>query len=141
MAYAVYEQRTGMFVILSVEDGGIERVLYEKRGYSGRDRCRNNHECEVLKAKGPIPCGFYRIVEAAHRRFNPPSFRLDPVSTNEMHGRSGFWIHGDSMTNPGNASHGCIILDLNARIGITVYQPETLEVVPGAAERGDLNNA
>ena len=138
MAHAVYEQRTGIFCILSIEDGGIERVLYEKRGYSGRDRCRNNHECEVLKAKGPIPCGFYRVVEKSHGRFAPPAFKLEPYSTNRMHRRSGFWIHGDSMLNPGNASHGCIILDRSARDWIAHYDVQSLEVVPGlSGEAGD----
>jgi len=35
---------------------------------------------------------------------------LTPSLNNQMFGRSGFLIHGDSVVNPGTASEGCIIL-------------------------------
>src|ERR1035438_5538324 len=35
---------------------------------------------------------------------------LTPESGTNTFGREGFLIHGDSVQNPGTASHGCIIL-------------------------------
>ena len=34
---------------------------------------------------------------------------LIPDPANQMHGRSGFFLHADSVGNPGSASEGCIV--------------------------------
>lgn len=59
---------------------------------------------------------------------------LTPDPANQMFGRSDFWCHGDSLTDPGNASKGCIVAPFLAR-KLIVEGYETLgrglEVVPG----------
>jgi len=40
---------------------------------------------------------------------------LSPHPDNEMFGRGSFRIHGDSIKNPGTASHGCIIAPRSVR--------------------------
>ncbi|MDB5432404.1 MAG: hypothetical protein JWP35_3520 [Caulobacter sp.] len=81
-------------------------------GYSGAGRTlaegRNNGALEGASARGPIPCGKWKI--AAPRTSNttgPVTMNLDPVG-HDAHGRTLFRIHGDNRE--GNASHGCIIL-------------------------------
>lgn len=126
MTHAVYEQSTGLFTIWDVDDGGVERLLYECKGHSGRDRGRDNPDFDHVKSVGPLPRGFYRIVLCAHPKFRRPAFRLDPFQGNIMHGRSDFWLHG------GTVSHGCIILRFVNRDAVEYYKPSTLEVVPGS---------
>ncbi len=46
-----------------------------------------------------------------------------------MFGRSGFLIHGDSVSHPGEASEGCIILDRNVRETIANDDDKYLVVV------------
>jgi Protein of unknown function (DUF2778) len=43
---------------------------------------------------------------------------LTPDPSNDMCGRSGFLIHGDSVSHPGDASDGCIILSRAEREAI-----------------------
>lgn len=129
-SYALYRQCNGEFLILEVDDGGQERVVYDARGYAGRHDGRNRAELEDVRNVGPLPRGRYSVEVAEHRRFRPPAFRLSPFPQNLMHGRSGFWIHGDSMVSPGNASSGCIVLDRPAREAVAYYEVSTLEVVP-----------
>ena len=136
MAYAMYDQRSGEFTICEVEDGGLDRVLYQTVGYAGRDRGRNNPSFEAVRNIGPLPRGDYSVRLEPHRKFRAPAFRLHPVSGTVMHGRSGFWIHGDSLIQPGNASHGCIILSAAARGWVEHYQVRHLEVLSGPAKPG-----
>ena len=53
---------------------------------------------------------------------------LFAMPENEMFGRSGFLIHGDSVEHPGNASEGCIIAAKVDRLGI-IHTGERLLVV------------
>ena len=59
----------------------------------------------------------------------PFVLRLTPAPTNEMFGRDGFLIHGDSIEHPGSASHGCIILPRAIREAIAKSDDDTLHVV------------
>ena len=52
---------------------------------------------------GPIPRGIYKMV--IHEK-KDTWIRLVPASSNNMHGRDGFAIHGRGETG----SHGCIVL-------------------------------
>ena len=51
---------------------------------------------------GPLPYGFYYMVPHESKA---NMIRLNPFSTNSMHGRSGFLIHGRGTIG----SHGCIV--------------------------------
>ena len=130
---ATYEQATGLFSIFDcVDDGGVERCLYECVGYAGRGDWKNRPEGECRRGEGPLPRGVYRVgVRQDHPRLGPGCFPLFPFAINRMCGRSGFWVHGDSRRNPGNASHGCIILNRAERDAIEHYAVRTIEVVPG----------
>mgnify|MGYP001549603940 CR=1 FL=1 len=55
----------------------------------------------------------------------------DPDNGNEMFGRSGFLIHGDSKKRPGEASNGCIILPAEDRRAISDAGGGTVTVVSG----------
>lgn len=104
-----YIQKTGEFL----HDG--QHVAF---GYAGRDYDdagnfvggKNNPEMQSVKGIGPLPVGLYRS--------EPPTddpvvgryaLRLVPDPSNEMYGRSSFFLHGDSAAHPGQASHGCIV--------------------------------
>ena len=106
---AQYSQTTGLFTIYTeVDDGGIERVLHEAHGYSGRSYGRNNPDAEAAKNIGPLPRGRYWVsLPFHHAGKGPVVFRLRHVE-GVNHSRSGFLIHGDNPA--GDASKGCIIL-------------------------------
>lgn len=54
--------------------------------------------------------------------------RLTADSSNNMCGRDGFLIHGDSIKNPGTASNGCIITSISDRITIHTSNDKILIV-------------
>lgn len=130
MAWAIYEQRTGLLEIFDVVDGGaVERCLYQSIGYAGRGDHKNDPASQCRKSEGPLPRGVYRVCGPQdHPRLGPLAFPLVPYRTNRMCGRSGFFIHGDSRQNPGNASHGCIVVNRPCRDAIVEYGVKYLEV-------------
>jgi hypothetical protein len=86
-------------------------------GYSGHGIGKNNPDMSNVHDVGPIPRGMWSIVAlllttADH---GPFVLRLAPKEGTETFGRTGFLIHGDSVTNPGGASLGCIILPRTTR--------------------------
>ena len=84
---------------------------FVSKGYSGKARGKNNPALVAAVALGPIPPGRWSIV-ARYDSANvgPAALKLEPTPGTETFGRSAFRIHGDSIRDPGNASHGCIIL-------------------------------
>ena len=109
-------------------------------GYSGKDdgdgilepgEGINSHDMQSVKGVGPIPCGLFNFGKpfdsATH---GPLCIPLIPRPSNDMFGRSGFLVHGDSKSRPGTASLGCIIVWRPARELIAQHLTETLEVVP-----------
>jgi hypothetical protein len=59
---------------------------------------------------GPLPTGRYTIGPAENNlKLGPVAMPLIPDPANQMHGRSGFFLHADSVANPGSASEGCIV--------------------------------
>lgn len=89
-------------------------------GYSGAFDCKNNPQTQSVHNRGPIPRGVYHIGEPIDTvTHGPYVLPLTPDPSNEMFGRYGFLIHGDSIIHPGTASEGCIIQskDVRERIG------------------------
>lgn len=99
-------------------------------GYSGAGICKNDPEAQDVHNMGPIPRGTYEIGEPNDTKTHGPYvLRLTPDPTNEMEGRAGFLIHGDSVVHPGTASEGCIILGKLTRQAIWESGDHQLEVV------------
>ncbi len=81
-------------------------------GYAGKGASKNVPEDQDKPFLGPLPRGTYRIgpVRADGGHMGPFVLPLTPDPDNVMFGRDAFFIHGDSVANPGTASDGCIIL-------------------------------
>jgi hypothetical protein len=99
--------------------------------YSGAGEGKNNPALDNVPNVGPIPRGNWTIVgpPVDTHDHGPYVLRLEPAAETETHGRSGFLIHGDSKTNPGTASHGCIILPRAIREQVWHSGDRELEVV------------
>ena len=97
-----YSQKTGYLT-----RGGH---TYSKTGYSGAGVGKNNPAMQDKRAVGPIPRGKYKIGKARDTDLHGPHVMdLTPDGHNAL-GRTEFLIHGDSVSHPGTASQGCIIL-------------------------------
>ncbi|MGY2050685.1 tlde1 domain-containing protein [Methylobacterium sp. JK268] len=121
----VYEQATGRLYLR--RDGSLDLEAF---GYSGSEvgGGKNNPDAQCRQDVGPLPRGDYQIGGPIMGP-SPYSLPLTPASTNDMCGRSGFLIHGDSIAAPGRASHGCIILARPARERIVASGIDKLIVV------------
>jgi hypothetical protein len=85
-------------------------------GYSGKGAAKNQPDQQCVANLGPIPRGYYTIGAAVdHPRLGPVALPLAPDAANDMCGRSEFFVHGDSVSHPGNASDGCIIMTRTTR--------------------------
>ena len=117
-----YEQSTGGMFNPEGELAGT--------GYSGSPEGKNNTLMQAIHNVGPIPVGWYTLqgpVDShVHGRYAIP---LEPDQLNEMFGRTGFMCHGDSMTNPGDASEGCIIMPHEVRVSMWESNDHRLQVV------------
>lgn len=103
----LYSQSTGILW----DDRGLQRA----EGYSGHGKGKNTPKHEAIKNVGPIPRGLYVIGEPYDSaNIGPHALPLYP-SGHDCLGRTFFRIHGDSISNPGNASRGCVILNRRER--------------------------
>jgi hypothetical protein len=122
-----WRQNSGELVV--TDDQGNGQVI--ATGYSGAGRGKNRTDYESVPDVGPIPRGQWSIVsltieETPH---GPYVLHLAPCENTNTFGRSGFLIHGDSKTAPGEASKGCIILPRNVRERIWQSENRSLTVV------------
>lgn len=86
------------------------------RGYSGAGIGKNNPNYCSVHNVGPIPPGKYAINEPVDTLTHGPYvLPLSPAQSNEMFGRSGFLMHGDSVIHPGQASLGCVVVPRSTR--------------------------
>jgi len=116
----LYEQVSGRMVS---QDGEIIAS-----GYSGAGNGRNNPTEENIQEVGPIPEGFYDMLEPIDSgKLGPYAIPLIPDAENNMLGRSNFYIHGDNATH--TASEGCIILARFARERLWQSGDHRLQVV------------
>lgn len=103
--WLAYEQSTGR---LLNPDGSLLAQCY-----SGLGSDKNNPKSQAKGGQGPIPQGMYTLVDVENVKVSGPHgkyvIRLTPDKANEMFGRDGFLIHGDGISDPGAASHGCIV--------------------------------
>jgi hypothetical protein len=102
-----YEQSTGR---LYSPDGAHVATGYAGGNCGKNPEGVNNHQLQSVPHIGPLPVGIYvagDVVQQSH--LGPFAIPLIPAASNEMFGRSGFFMHGDT-TPSGNASEGCIIM-------------------------------
>jgi hypothetical protein len=118
----IYKVETGEF---TTDLGGLIG-----KGYAGKGEHKNKVSSENIKNFGPLPRGKYTI-GAPYNSPNTGQFTLPltPFPDNKMFGRSDFKIHGDDISNPGNASQGCIILPRSSREEINKCTDKILTVV------------
>ena len=118
----VYEVSTGW---LTDPKGQLAAV-----GYSGATPDKNQVVDEDVEDMGPIPEGEYEIGAPVDTESHGPYvLELTPAPTNREYGRSGFLIHGDSLTQPGTASKGCIVLPHAVRVEVWESGDHQLSVV------------
>ena len=117
-----YQQATG-----ALHSAAGECVAH---GYSRSPEGKNDPAKQSLANVGPVPRGGYSIgAPFDSETHGPYCLRLDPDAANEMFGRSGFLMHGDSVAHPGAASEGCIILPRPVRELVWASDDHRLEVV------------
>jgi hypothetical protein len=101
-------------------------------GYSGALGFENNPVSQDIHDRGPIPQGSYAIGPPSDTTSHGPYvLPLEPAPENEMYGRSGFLIHGDSKEHPGQSSEGCIILPRAIREIVWNSGDHELHVISG----------
>jgi hypothetical protein len=106
------------------------------QGYSGYPPHKNNPDSEQIHNFGPIPRGLYTIgIPHDSPHVGPYAMSLMPEDGTNTYGRSDFLMHGDSISNPGLASHGCIIQNKGVRHVVGTSNDNQLKVV---AEEKDL---
>lgn len=106
-----YSQKVARF-----SHNGVE---LQSECYSGAAECKNDPASQFIHNKGSIPQGQYHIEKPRDTHEHGPFvIPLTPHTENIMHGRGGFLIHGDSITQPGTASQGCIITGRTVRMAI-----------------------
>ena len=103
--------------------------IISTKAYSGYGSYKNKPSMQGIANKGPIPRGMYTIQSPRHGNHTGPyTLPLVPKGHNAL-GRTLFRIHGDKISNPGNASTGCIILLKSIRKKIWNSADHTIEVV------------
>jgi hypothetical protein len=87
------------------------------KGYSGHPPHRNKVADEALHDLGPLPRGYWTVTGLPYDSplLGPFVLALVAKEGTETFGRDGFRIHGDSKSQPGMASHGCICVDRSVR--------------------------
>lgn len=118
-----YRQRTGELVRF----GGVAG-----KAYSGHGEGKNDPTKQDQHDIGPIPRGKYTMLQPMDTPTHGPYvITLRPDPANEMHGRSGFLCHGDSVAHPGDASHGCIVTSHSMRQCLWQSGDHEITVVEG----------
>jgi hypothetical protein len=116
-----YSQRTGQL---------HHNGNYVATGYSGYGPSKNKPPDESLPSVGPIPRGFWLIADTLDSpHTGPHTIHLFWDHGPDNFERSHFLIHGDAKAHPGQASHGCIILDPFTRGRLTETPDRTLQVI------------
>jgi hypothetical protein len=98
-------------------------------GYSGLGGGKDQPADQDARGEGPIPAGAWTIGPPhADPQLGPHVMALTAAAGTETFGRSAFFIHGDSLAHPGQASHGCIVLSFSMREQISASGDNDLTV-------------
>jgi hypothetical protein len=80
-------------------------------GYAGNGLDKDNPAAQFVVDHGPLPVGSYTIeAPVDNTPLGPWALPLTPDADDTLEGRGGFFIHDDSLSHPGDASEGCIVL-------------------------------
>ena len=110
----VYKRAEGIWVWPNEE---VSIGLYSGGGSQGLSQYRNNPTVDHIENLGPLPAGVYTIGQPENLEvLGVIVFKLTPDLTNDMHGRSGFYVHGDNRWMNYTASDGCIIMKREDRL-------------------------
>jgi len=118
----IYSQLTGkLFTAEGILTG---------QGYAGNGEGKNNPAMQNVKDHGPLPRGWYTMSEVIDSpQTGPFSIILIPDPSNVMFGREGFRIHGDNISDPGNGSDGCLVIDREIRQQVWSGSDHRLNVI------------
>jgi hypothetical protein len=120
-----FEQATGWWI------DPTGKAIF-KGAYAGNGKGKNNPDMQDVKGVGPLPRGLYTAGEPHNdAKVGNYAMRLTPSPDNTMFGRADFFLHGDSMSDPGNASEGCIVLPLYLRTQFWNSGDHTIQVTHG----------
>lgn len=99
------------------------------KGYSGHGEGLNNPKMQMVHGVGPLPRGLWEIGHFFDdKHLGVVVAALKPTSQ-DLFGRSGFFIHGDNKSMNHTASDGCIILSRALREAIRDSQEKYIEVI------------
>ena len=100
---------------------------------------KDNPEDEGIKNVGPLPEGMYTFgTPVEHSQLGVFAIPLIPDAGNDMKGRGGFYLHGDT-TPPGNASEGCIVQPPTTRHTAWNSDDHRLQVVATIKEKSNAS--
>lgn len=117
----IYHQATGVLT---------HGTLALGTGYSGNGLQKNVPTSQSIEGHGPIPVGFYTIGPVFDSpKLGPCVMALFPDTSNQMFGRSAFFLHGDDIANPGQGSDGCIVQGKAVRETVSLSQDRRLQVI------------
>lgn len=118
----IYRQSTGELL-------RAEGTLAGK-GYAGAaPHGKNDPLLQDVHDVGPIPRGFYTIGQAYRDgKLGPVTMSLKQDACNRMLGRDLFFFHPDSITHPGEASEGCIVMPMAVLEEVAASKDRELEV-------------
>ena len=124
-----YEQSTGDLY----NPEGVKVATGYAGGNCGRNpEGVNNPDLQGVRSVGPLPVGKYKIgVPLMQSHLGPLAIPLTPHLDNDMLGRSGFYIHGDTAALNHSASEGCIIIPRAIRMAVITSNDQILEVMRG----------
>lgn len=99
-------------------------------GYSGHDRAKNNPRFQAYPNRGPIPSGWWVFgVAFDSDTHGPLCIPINRARDTETFDRNGFLCHGDSISEPGTASLGCMIQQKDVRVQINESTDKNLLVI------------
>lgn len=111
-------------------DGSLAATGYAGGDAGTRPDGVNNPALQHVPRVGPLPAGAYMMGEPVeHTQLGPFALPLEPFADNRMHGRSGFYCHGDNFALNRSASDGCIIMPHDVRAEMWESEDHQLVVV------------
>jgi len=105
MQQVVFTISTGQIVA----DGVLIGLAYSGGDAGVRLEAVNNPTFQDQHNIGPIPAGQYSAKLVDQPNKGPRVWVLQPDSSNQMYGRSGFMVHWDTPVQNFKASDGCIV--------------------------------